>query len=107
MQIYTTQKLAKYDYGKKENLKVYGKSSPPEYNLNQFNTYDIPSFITRSDSDPFSALADIDLWLNYAEYENKKDVIEVLNLKNYNHLDYLWSKDAKNDIYDKILKFIQ
>jgi len=107
MQIYTSQKLAKFDYGKSQNLKIYGNDSPPEYNLEKFGAYEIPSFLTRSDSDPFSALEDIDLWLKYADYENKKDTIEVLNLKNYNHLDYLWSKDSLKDIYENIVKFLQ
>lgn len=107
LQIYTSQKLAKFDYGKSQNLKIYGNVSPPEYNLNEFNNYEIPSLITRSDSDPFSALADIDLWLSYTKYENKKHIINVLNLNNYNHLDYLWSKDAKEDIYEKITDFIK
>jgi hypothetical protein len=107
MQIYTSQKLAKFDYGKKDNLLIYGNINPPEYNLKQFSTYNIPSFLTRSDSDPFSALEDIDLWLKLANYDNKKNLIEVLNLKNYNHLDYLWSKDSKNDIYKKIVDFLQ
>ena len=107
MQIYTSQKLAKFDYGKKQNLIIYGEENPPEYDLGIFKDYDIRTFLTRSDSDPFSALKDVDLWLNYADYERKKDLIQVLNLENYNHLDYLWSKDALGDVYLEIFKFLE
>jgi len=74
--------------------------------MNNFQNYLIPSLITKSDSDPFSAEKDVDLWLKFSKYEEKKDIIRVLNLKNYNHLDYLWSEEAYEDIYKKIVEFI-
>ena len=28
-------------------------------------------------------------------------------MKNYNHMDFLWSDDAKEDIYKPIVKFLK
>jgi lysosomal acid lipase/cholesteryl ester hydrolase/gastric triacylglycerol lipase len=106
IQIYHNQKLAFYDYGNKKNMEVYKEPNPPIYNMSHFEDYSIPSFITRSDSDPFSSLEDVNLWLNYAKYDKKKDIINVLDLTNYNHLDYMWSIDAYEDIYKKVIKFV-
>jgi hypothetical protein len=36
-----------------------------------------------------------------------KNKIRKLNVGNYNNLDYLWSHDAKKDIYDHILRFLE
>jgi len=107
IQIFHNQDLAYYDYGKEKNLKVYNQTKPPSYNMTNFYDYSIPSFITRSDSDPFSSEKDVDLWLKFINYNQKKDIIQVLNLTNYNHLDYLWSEDAYEDIFKKIINFIK
>lgn len=106
IQIYHKQEFTSYDYGQKKNLEMYGQQNPPKYDLNNFANFNIPSLITKSDADPFSAEKDVDLWLKYAKYKEKQKVIEVLQLKNYNHLDYLWSLDAVNDIYVKVIDFI-
>lgn len=106
VQIYHNQELAFYDYGKDKNMKIYGQPKPPSYNMSIFNDFAVPSLITRSDSDPFSSQKDVDLWLNSAKYQEKQDIIKVIELQRYNHLDYLWSEDAYEDIYKKIVEFI-
>jgi type IV secretory pathway VirB4 component len=52
-----------------------------------------------SDSDPFSNENDLKQITQFLH----KDIVEVKKLINYNHLDFLWSKDAKDDIYVEIL----
>lgn len=37
-----------FDYGKETNLKVYGLSEPPHYNLSEFK---IPTYLISSDND--------------------------------------------------------
>lgn len=88
-------------------MKVYNQTKPPSYNMSNFYDYSIPSLITRSDSDPLASAKDVDLWLDYAKFETKRDIIHVINLTNYNHLDYLWSQDTYNDIFRKVVDFIE
>lgn len=106
IQVYHNQDLAYYDYGKNKNLKVYNQTKPPSYNMSNFFDYYVPSLITRSDSDPLASAKDVDLWLDYAQFERKRDIIHVINLTNYNHLDYLWSQDAYEDVFKKVAEFI-
>jgi hypothetical protein len=93
-----------FDYGKIKNLKVYGSVNPPAFDEKRFNEYRIKSFITTSDSDPFSTIEDINFFYNNVR---DKSAITFLNMKNYNHLDYLWAPDAKDDLYKNIILFIK
>jgi len=42
-------------------------------------------------------------------YDNVDDkgMVIIKKMLNYNHLDYLWSADAKNDLYIDIINFIK
>lgn len=106
IQVNSRQVLSQYDYGQADNMKIYGTPSPPNYNLDNFKDYNIRSFITISDSDPFSDEKDIDLLLNKIPKERHSQ-ITIKRLTNYNHLDYLWAECAKTDLYDDILNFLQ
>ena len=103
IQLYDTQELAEFDYGKKENIKIYGTEKPPKYNVQNWKSWKIPSFITFSDADPYSVDEDTNYFLNHVE---NKDNFVFKRLKNYNHLDYIWSEDAKNDLYYDIFSFL-
>ena len=100
MQMYNTKRLARYDYGEKKNLEIYGTKKPPIYDLSIFRNYTIKSFLYTSDSDPFSNVEDLN---HLTKYLNEK-YVTIRRLNNYNHLDFLWSDDAKEDIYNQVLK---
>ena len=36
MQMYNTKRLARYDYGEKKNMQIYGTKEPPIYDLSIF-----------------------------------------------------------------------
>ena len=101
-QIYLRKKLAQYDYGKKKNLEIYGKEEPPEYNLTEFVNYKVKTILYISDKDPFSNLDDLNHLFKYLNNSN----VKIKKMENYNHLDFLWSDDAKADIYDEIVKVL-
>lgn len=100
MQMYTTKRLARYDYGEKKNLKEYGSKKPPIYDLSKFVNYKVKSFLYTSDSDPFSNIDDLH---HLTKYLNEK-YVTIRRMKNYNHMDFLWSEDAKEDIYLQVVK---
>jgi hypothetical protein len=104
IQIYRTQVLAEYDYGKKQNLQIYGRETPPEYKVENWENWNIPTFMTMSDADPFSAIKDIQFFLDRVKNKNS---IYIKHLFNYNHCDYVWSTDAKKDIFYDILNFLE
>lgn len=47
-QLYNSSHLRHYDYGKNENLKIYGEEEPPNYNLKNVS---VPVTIFSSDGD--------------------------------------------------------
>jgi len=105
IQIYTAKKLQKYDYGSKsENKKHYGTEKPPVYDLDKFKKYSIPSLMTISDADPFSNPQDVLEFINNIE---DKNVVNLLSLSNYNHIDYFWADSATEDVFPKVLEFLE
>ena len=100
MQMYNTKRLARYDYGEKKNMEIYGQKIPPIYDLSKFKNYKVKSFLYTSDRDPFSNVDDLN---HLTKYLNDK-YVTIRRLNNYNHLDFLWSDDAKEDIYIQVIK---
>ena len=56
-----------------------------------------------SDKDPFSNFDDLN---HLTKYLNEK-YVTIKRMKNYNHMDFLWSEDAMEDIYKPIIKFLK
>ena len=103
LQSYEKKKMIKYDFGIIENIEHYGKINPPKYDLNKMKNYKIKSFITISDSDPFCNPEDT---LEFLLKIEDQSVIEILSLKDYNHIDYLWADSAYEELYPKFLEFL-
>ena len=99
-QIYLRKKFSQYDYGKKKNKEIYGSEEPPEYNLTEFINYKVKTILYISDMDPFSNWNDLNHLLKYLKNNTN---VKIKKMVNYNHLDFLWSDDAKKDIYDEIV----
>ena len=84
IQIYKAKRAQKYDYGLVENLKHYGQTTPPVYDLKKMKGYSIPSLMTISDADPFANPQDT---LDFVDNIENKKVVNILSLTNYNHID--------------------
>ncbi len=96
--------MAEYDYGTAKNLEIYGSEKPPRYDVTKWAKWKVPSFITLSDSDPFSITKDT---YYFADYVEDKSNLHFEMMKNYNHLDYMWSEDSVEDLYVKLIKFLE
>ena len=59
--------------------------------------------MTISDADPFCNPQDT---LDFIENIQNKDVVNILNLTNYNHIDYFWADSAVEDVFPKIMNFL-
>ena len=103
MQIYNTKRLARYDYGEKKNFEIYKTKKSPIYDLSEFKNYKIKSRLYTSDKDPFSNIDDLH---HLTKYLNDK-YVQIKRMINYNHMDFLWSDDAKEDIYLPIINFLK
>ena len=104
LQAFDKKKMTKYDYESiVENLIHYGSVTPPIYELSKMKNYKIKSLIAVSDADPFCNPLDT---LEFLLKIDDQSVIEILSLKDYNHIDYLWADSAYEDIYPKVLDFL-
>ena len=105
IQVYTAKRMQKYDYGSKnENIKHYGTEYPPVYDYSKFHGYSIPSLMTTSDTDPFANPKDT---LDFIETIDNKNIVTLLNLTNYNHIDYHWADSAIEEVFPKVLDFLK
>ncbi len=95
--------MQKFDYGKEENLRIYNSEEPPVYNLDNLYNWNIKSLLFTSDVDPFSNPIDVKETVDKIK---NKHLIQIPFIENYNHIDFLWSFDAVNDIYPKIIHFL-
>ena len=104
LQIHKAKRVQKYDFGSAiKNLIHYGSSTPPVYDLKQMKKYSIPSLMTISDSDPFANPQDT---LEFIDNIENKNIVEILSLTNYNHIDYFWADSAIDEVFPKVIDFI-
>jgi pimeloyl-ACP methyl ester carboxylesterase len=97
-QIHKEKKLVYYNpnYDKE-------KTATP-YDINNLKKWKINALITRTDDDTFSSYQDVTEFYNTVE---KKSLIQILDLKNYGHLDVLASDSALEDIFYPIINFLK
>ncbi len=102
LQILNSDDVTHFDYGESKNMIVYGQPQPPLYDIGKLANFTIDMFITTSDGDPYCVNED---------YEHMMEMfrsceVTVRSLEKYNHLDYLWSASAFEDIYKHMVKFL-
>lgn len=70
--------------------------------MSLLNNLTIDIFITTTSGDPYCLKHDFELMLKTFT----KAKIYSKDVGNYNHLDYLWGKNAHEDIYIDLVKFL-
>lgn len=88
----------KFDYGRAENLKHYNSATPPDYKLE--NTT-VPVSLYYGQNDAVTVVEDVKILA--------KQLPNVINdylvpHKEFNHVDFIWGKDARRLVYDEIIK---
>ncbi|XP_055852506.1 lipase 3-like isoform X2 [Episyrphus balteatus] len=86
-----------FDYGFLRNLMVYGKLTPPEYNLKKVK---VPTFLYYGDNDYLSHPIDVQRLMR--RLPNVQYSYRVPD-PNWNHLDHLWANNVKEIIFDRLL----
>ncbi|XP_078044145.1 lipase 3 [Augochlora pura] len=91
----------KFDYGATENLKIYGSTQPPKYDVERLK---IPVVIFYSENDFLTDPADIKKLV-----DRLPNVLETRKIEysKFNHIDYLWGRDAKTYLYNTVLKVLK
>ena len=95
MQIYLSGEFRQYDFERK-NIKIYGSSTPPQYNLKNVTT---PTYIYSGSCDLLVSERDIEHL-----GEVLPNVRRYKSLKNYNHCDFNYGKNSRALYGNDILK---
>ncbi|EFN65281.1 Lipase 3 [Camponotus floridanus] len=101
VQVFESGKFRKYDYGPVRNLLIYNSMDPPNYNLS--NTT-VPIALFYGNNDWLVRIEDLKRL--YHSLPNVVDMYEVPWSK-FNHVDFIWARDAPKLVYDRILKIMR
>jgi len=74
IQIHELKRQTYFDFGEKENIKVYGQPVPPVYEIEKFKDFNIKTFLTISDNDGLIYPADNYQFVNLVQ---NKDIITI------------------------------
>ncbi|KAL5253872.1 hypothetical protein ACHWQZ_G013589 [Mnemiopsis leidyi] len=98
-QLLRAKQLQRYDYGTPdENMKHYNSTTPPVYDISGL---DVPTALFSGGNDFLADPRDV-AWL---EGQLRPEIV-VKNVfyDNYNHLDFVWGKDAFQTIYKYLIE---
>ncbi|XP_054291054.1 lipase 1-like [Macrosteles quadrilineatus] len=94
-------KFQQFDYGSSKNLVKYNTTDPPQYNLSLVT---VPISLHCGDNDLLANLLDVqELFKGLAQPVG----MYLVNFKGWNHLDFLWGRDAPTLVYDQIDKLFR
>lgn len=94
-------RFCRFDFGPKTNLLKYKTPLPPLYNPEDVKT---PIAIFYADNDLFVSPNDLKFLLN-----RLPNIIETYKIpyKNFNHIDFVYAKDAPKLVYDKLFQTLK
>lgn len=95
-QLAKSKRFAKYDFGVSDNLKKYGATSPPSYNLSNVR---VPVTLHYGTRDGIVAVKDVQLLAR-----ELKIVREMNEIRGYNHLDFLYSFQSTDSLYGPMIR---
>lgn len=101
MTLLLTGSFRKFNYGATENLKIYGSTQPPKYDLEKVKT---PIAIFYSENDFLTNPIDVKKLI-----DRLPNIIETKKIEyaKFNHIDYLWGRDARTLLYNIVLTVLQ
>jgi len=100
-QMYNVGECRKYDHGKSENLKRYGQSTPPHYDVTKMSS-DIPVVLFSGGKDLMADPGDVRKLVPLLSGLKKHVYVD-----DYQHLDFMWGDDAVNKVYNPLIKMLK
>ena len=90
-------RFCQMDYGSKQNQKIYGQSSPPDYNLNNIKA---PTYLYSSYNDGLCDAKDVDTLV-----ENMPNLAGDYRVpeQSFNHLDFIVAHNMKELVNDPVI----
>ncbi|CAI2353579.1 unnamed protein product [Caenorhabditis sp. 36 PRJEB53466] len=101
-QMVKRKRMSRFDHGREMNMKVYGSSFPPEYDIRRINS---SIYLFYSDFDWLANPKDVEGFL--IPLLPSKTLKKATKLRDFNHNDFLWGMRARKEIYEKIINTIK
>ncbi|EDX04575.1 lipase 1 [Drosophila simulans] len=99
LQLQKSDRFCQYDYESKENQRLYGRSTPPDYRLERINA---PVALYYGSNDYLSAVEDVRRLAKVLP-----NVVENHMYRKWNHMDMIWGISARRSIQPRILQVMQ
>lgn len=93
-------RFCEFDYGSTENMRRYGTKIPPSYNVTDIT---VPVYLMSSANDWLAGPGDVYKLSNILP---NKIGDYLVPMKQFNHIDFLYGKDAPQLVYKQLLKII-
>lgn len=102
LQLISSKKFRMFDHGGSRNMVLYGRAEPPEYDLSQINHPKMS--LVWGENDALADPADIELLRQSLTVKLADDY--KVPIKEWNHLDYLWARDAGKYVNQKVIEIL-
>lgn len=96
-----------FDYGAKKNMEVYQRETPKEYDLTGLKRVKVPSLIVSGSRDALVTEESVRKLVKMLKTGEKNQVLEVITMEDYAHMDFIWGKDSIKGLYPNIDRFIK
>ncbi|XP_017786649.1 PREDICTED: lipase 1-like isoform X2 [Nicrophorus vespilloides] len=96
-------KFSYFKFNEETNKQIYGNAIPPLYNISSLN---VPIYLMYGSNDFFSTIKNVDKFFNELPEDTKQNGKYLVQLKKFNHADFITAKDIKSLVYDPLIKFL-
>ncbi|XP_075155839.1 lipase 3-like [Haematobia irritans] len=100
VQLHVSGHFRRYDYGIKENMILYNRTTPPDYKLTNINLK-FPLNLYYSDYDVLSSKRDVE---HLSTILGNQSVRHFIDLPNFGHFDFMWAAKVKEIMNHGILQ---
>lgn len=97
-----SKRFRMFDHGRSQNLARYGTSEPPDYDLSRINHSKIS--LIWGENDALADPTDVQILREHLTVKLADDF--KVPIKEWNHLDYLWARDAGKYVNTKVLEIL-
>ncbi|XP_011499460.1 PREDICTED: lipase 3-like [Ceratosolen solmsi marchali] len=94
-------RFQRYDYGTNDNIKMYNRTTPPDYDLSKIQ---VPIGIFWSQNDWLASPIDVHKLFDLLP---KKILNYKVNYSMFNHIDFMWAVDAPKLVYVELLSVMK
>ncbi|XP_044249511.1 lipase 1 [Drosophila takahashii] len=99
IQLQNSDRFCQYDYDLKENQRLYGRPTPPDYHLERITA---PVALYYGSNDYLSAVEDVQRLA-----KSLPNVVENHLYRKWNHMDMIWAISGRRSIQPRILQVMQ